>query len=181
MSLGLIYIGLLGLGVLYALAATVMGWFSDIGGDDITIDAGGHFDVGHAHPVSGTTVATFITGFGGGGIVGHFVLDRPTLESLLIATVSGFALSAAAYGVLSIVFRHTQAGGEFHLGDLAGSEAEVTLGIPAGGTGQVAILVKGQRELASARASDGTAIPKNHGVVIERVVGSTLYVKPRVD
>jgi len=181
MTLGLIYIGLLGLGVLYALAATVMGWFSDIGGDDITIDADGHLDAGHGHPVSGTTVATFITGFGGGGIIAHYWLQRSTIESLLIATAAGLVLAAAAYGILSVVFRHTQAGSEFRFGDLAGSEAEVTIQIPAGGTGQVAILVKGQRELASARATDGAVIPKNAGVVIERAVGSTLYVKPRGD
>ena len=38
---------------------------------------------------------------------------------------------------------------------------------------------RGQRELAAARTIDGTAVPRGRPVVIERVVGQTLYVRPR--
>lgn len=73
--IGLIYTGLLVLGVVYALLSTVFGWFADHDFGFHT-GAGGHADAGYGdtgqpHPISGTVVATFITGFGGGGSVAH--------------------------------------------------------------------------------------------------------------
>ena len=81
MSIGMLYVGLLILGVVYAVIAGALGWLSDLGHADVHMDAGGHLDAGHAHPVSGTTIATFITGFGAvllviGGL-GAVIYPRP--------------------------------------------------------------------------------------------------------
>ena len=45
MTIGLVYLGFLVLGVTYAALAGALGWFSDIGGGDIHLDATGHLDV----------------------------------------------------------------------------------------------------------------------------------------
>jgi len=178
--MGFVYVLLLGVGVIYALVTGALGWFSDLGvGDDIQVDVSGHFDAGHAHPISGTTIATFITGFGAGGVVAHYLLRWTGLASLATAAVSGIVLAVAAYLVLELIFSQTQAGAEYATGEVVGRDAEVVTPIPAGGTGEVAYLARGQRELAAARTSDGTAVPRGQPVVIERVVGQTLYVRPR--
>ena len=179
MSIGIVYVGLLIVGVVYALIAGASGWLSDLGGGDIHVDASGHLDAGHVHPVSGTIVATFITGFGGGGTVGHYLFEWPLIGSLGLATGSGLALAAAAFAVLELIFKQTQAGSEFAVDEIVGREAEVITPIPVGGTGEVAYIVKGQREVGAARSADGSAVLKGALVVIEKVSGPTLYIRPK--
>ncbi|HLB44631.1 MAG TPA: hypothetical protein VJK49_04530, partial [Candidatus Limnocylindrales bacterium] len=168
---------LLTLGVVYALLSGVLGWFSDLGGTDVHLDASGHFDVGHPHPISGTTIATFITGFGGGGVLAHYLLGWSPLGSLTLATGAGLVLAAAAYLVLELIFSQTQAGSEHVVDEAVGRDAEIITPIPAGGIGEVAYLTHGQREQASARSVDGEPIPRGCPVVIDRVVGQTVYVR----
>lgn len=179
MTIGIAYVGLLVIGVVYALVAGAFGWLHDLGGGDIHVDVTGHLDAGHAHPISGTIVGTFITGFGAGGIVGHYVLKWPLLGGLALAAASGIALAVAAFFTLELIFKHTQAGSEFDVQRLADRDAEVITAIPEGGTGEVAFLVKGQRDMAAARAADGKRIAKGQLVVIERVMGSIAYVRAK--
>jgi membrane protein implicated in regulation of membrane protease activity len=179
MSIGLLYLGLLVLGVTYAVISGAMGWLSDLGGGDVHVDAGGHLEAAHPHPISGTTVATFVTGFGGGGVVAHYVLEWPLLGSLGVALGAGLAVAGAAFAVLELIFKQTLGGGEFRVEDAVGREAEVITAIPADGTGEVAYSLKGQREQAAARSVDGAAIPRGRLVVVERVTGSTFHVRPK--
>lgn len=177
MSLGLLYVVLLAVGVLYALIAGVLGWLSDLGGADVHVDASGHLDAGHMHPISGTTVGTFITGFGGGGTLAHYLFEWSRTGSLLFATASGLVLAGAAFLVLDLIFSQTQAGSEFATDAAVGRQAEVTTAIPQNGTGEVAYVVKGRREQSPARTLDGAAVPRGRLVVIEKVSGSTVYVR----
>jgi hypothetical protein len=178
-SIGLIYVGLLVVGMVYAAITGMLGWLGDLGNGDVHVDASGHLDAGHPHPISGTTIATFITGFGGGGTIAHYVLELGRLGSIGIATVSGLLLAGAAFGVLDVIFRHTQAGAEYEGHEVIGRDAEVITGIPLGGTGEIAYTVRGQREQASARSVAGTAIPRGRLVVIEKMSGSTAWVRPK--
>jgi membrane protein implicated in regulation of membrane protease activity len=177
MSIGVVYVGLLILGTVYALLTGLMGWFSDLGNGDVHVDASGHLEAGHAHPISGTTVATFITGFGGGGTIAHYLLGWSLLGGMAAAVVSGLVLAGAAFAVLELIFQQTQAGSEFAVEEMVGREAEVITTIPAGGTGQVSFAAKGQREIASARSTDGSEVPKGSRVTIDGVTGSTLHVR----
>src|SRR5262245_36252045 len=178
MSVGIVYIGLLLVGIVYAAIAGALGWLSDLGGD-IHVDASGHLDAGHAHPVSGPVVATFITGFGAGGIVGHYVLHWTLVPGLALAAGAGLVLAAAAFATLELIFSQTQAGSEFDTQGLAEREAEVITSIPASGTGEVAYLIKGQRETLAARATDGGEIKRGQVVVIDRVTGSVAHVRAK--
>jgi hypothetical protein len=178
-TIGLFYVVLLALGLLYAVVSGALGWLSDLGDADVQIDAGGHFEAAHPHPISGTTLATFVTGFGAGGVLGHYALDWALVGSLGLAVGCGLVAAAAAFGMLELIFRQTQAGSEFAVGELAGREAEVITSIPAGGAGEVAYLVRGQREQGAARSADGSAIAKGRLVTIERVAGSTVYVRDK--
>jgi len=170
MSVGIFYVGLLLMGVVYAAIAGAMGWLADLGGGDVHVDASGHLDAGHPHPVSGTTVATFLTGFGGAGTVCHYVLNWPVLRG---------AAAATAYFVLELIFTQTQAGSEFSSDELIGREAEVISSLPEGGMGEVSYTIRGQREKAAARSIDGAAVPRGGVVVIDKVVGATVYVRPK--
>ena len=180
MSIGIVYLGLLLLGVAYALMATALGWFADLGGDHLDVghhDGGGGGDVGHASPLSGPVIAMFITGIGGGGSVVHYLLNWGTLPGILAATATGLVLAGAAFLVLELLFAKTQGGAEFATSEVVGREAEVITQIPAGGVGEIAYLARGQRETASARSTDGAGIPKGSTVVIVRMAGSAAHVR----
>ena len=177
MSIGLLYVGLLVFGVFFAVMSGAMGWLSDLGGGDIHVDASGHLDAGHAHPISGTIIAVFVTGFGAGGTLGHYLLEWKTVGSLLLATGSGLVLATAAFLFLDLIFSQTQAGSEFSPDAMIGRGAEVTTPIPKDGMGEITFEMKGQRETASARSIDGTPLPRGRLVVIEKVTGSTVHVR----
>ena len=179
MSIGLLYIGLLMVGVTYAVISGALGWLADLGEADVHVDAGGHLDAGHAHPVSGTTIATFITGFGAGGTIAHYALELGRLPGIGVATLSGLALAGAAFAVLELIFKHTQAGAEYREDEVVGREAEVITAIPEHGVGEIAYLVRGQREQASARSVDGAAIAKGRLVQIDKTTGPTAWVRPK--
>jgi membrane protein implicated in regulation of membrane protease activity len=180
MTIGLFYVSLLIIGFLYSVISLLAGWISDVGGN---LEIGGHADIpghadtGHLGPISGTTVATFVTGFGGGGVVAHYWLRWPLLGSLSVAIGSGVVVAAAAYAILDFIFKETQAGSEFAVAETVGREAEVIVAIPAGGVGEVAYIMRGQREQSSARSVDGASIPRGSAVVIDRVSGPTAYVR----
>jgi membrane-bound ClpP family serine protease len=177
MIVGLIYIGLLVVGVVYAVITGLLGFLSDLGDADVHMDASGHLEAGSIHPLSGPIVASFVTGFGAGGTVGHYVMQWPLAGSVSLATGAGLILAGAAFTVMSTIFRHTQGGSEFNLDEIVGREGEVITAIPAGGTGEVACIVKGQREASAARSADGSAIPRGQVVLVEKVMGPTLYVR----
>ena len=179
MSIGEIYTGLLALGVVYALFAAVFSWFADHDFGGAHVDAGGHVDVAQPHPISGTTVATFLTGFGAGGTIGHYHFELELIPGLLAATFAGLLLAGMAFLVLEAIFSRTQGGSEYKVADAAGRVAEVITPIAANGTGEIAYHVKGQRERAGARSVDGQAIAKGRLVVIDRFVGSTAFVRPQ--
>ncbi len=175
MNIGLIYGGLLAFGVVYALLSTFLGWLGDHDFGGLDADAG----IDHQpHPISGTVLATFITGFGGAGTVTHYVYDWTLIPGLLAATVTGLALATAAFLILELIFSRTQAGSEFRSADAVGRIAEVITPIPEGGLGEIAYVMRGQRERSAARASDGTAIGKGTPVNIERMMGANAYVRP---
>lgn len=173
MTIGLVYAALLALGVAYAVVTSIFGWLGDH-------DLGGHVggaDAGHSSPISGTVLATFITGFGGGGTVAHHLLRWTLVPGLLAASVSGLVLAGAAFLLLELLFSRTQAGSEFTVGEAVGRPAEVITAIPRDGIGEIAYSVRGKREVASARTLDGSAVGRGRPVVIDRMSGTTAYVR----
>lgn len=179
MTIGMIYAALFGLGVVYALLATVFGWIADHDFGNLHVDAAGNVD--QPHPISGTVVATFITGFGGGGVIAHYLLDWKLAGGLLAATATGVVLAGAAFGILELIFSRTQAGSEFKSDDAVGRTAEVITNIPAAGIGEIAYVVKGQRLRAGARVVGGAAVQRGAAVRIERMTGTTATVRLQKD
>lgn len=175
MNLELFYTICLAVGLGYAVLSAGLGFLFDHG--DVHVDASGHLDPGHMSPISGTTIATFITGLGAGGTLAHQVLGWTVVPGVLLASFCGVVLAASAWGILELIFSRTQAGSEYTGDDLVGREAEVITPIAAEGIGEIAYIVKGQRERMSARTKDGSPVPKGALVEIEALAGATAYVK----
>ena len=61
---------------------------------------------------------------------------------------------------------------------LEGTVGQITIGIPAGGTGEVVFSKVGARRSEAARALDGVPIPRGTEVVITQYVNGVATVQP---
>ena len=188
------------IGFFFALiSALFVGFGHEMGGHDFDYSAGHDFGVGghdvnptgsdldtmsgfHGHgeialsPISPITIATFIGGFGGGGVITHFIYNNLALE-IVIALVVGLLLAYLLWYIVSRVALAIQGSSEAKVGELIGEIAEVITPIQGEKMGEISYVFKGSRYNAPARSVDGNDINKNMPVKIWRVIGSTFYVK----
>jgi membrane-bound ClpP family serine protease len=139
-----------------------------------------HMDVGTDLPItplSPTVIATFLTGFGGGGMLANSYFQLSVGKGVLVAMLTGILLSGGTFGMLTLLFKNTQAGSEYSLDDMIGRVVQIITPIPENGTGEVALVAKGTRIIGPARSADGKAISRNTAVEIVRVVGNVYYVR----
>ena len=192
-SLNCIYLTLFFIGVGYALFVVITGGLS--GGDMPEVDLdmpGADIDVGGADvpaggldapdvtvsPLSPITVATFITTFGGLGVLSLQLFGLQPAISLLVATAGGLALAGVMYGFISQFLVRSQASSHVRRSELVGYHAEVTVPIGESAPGQVSYTTKSGRMSSTARSADGAAIRRGDLVTIVRVMGNQVLVRP---
>ena len=156
------------------------------GGDRYGVSGSGHGNasVGTVgHPVfhfpffSPLAIATLIAAIGGFGLIGKYAVGLSDAGSLLLAVPAALA---TAYGVTYAAFRlvsGARASSVIRMDQIAGSPAEVTAPIPAGGVGEAVAMVAGQRYAASAREVGGGALPRGTAVTVVGMAGPTLLVR----
>jgi len=192
-SLNCIYLTLFFIGVGYALFVVVSGGLSSADMPDVDIDIPGtEIDIVGADvpaggldapdvtvsPLSPITVATFVTTFGGFGVLSLQVLDVEPPLSLLIATVGGLLLAGVMYAFTSQFLVRSQASSHVRRGEIVGYHAEVTVPIGESAPGQVRYTTKSGRMRSTARSVDGAAIQRGELVTIVRVIGNQVLVRP---
>ena len=174
----LIYAAIGALGVLFLLLMLFVG--EVFGGDhDFHADVPGdaHLDgaaEGGPSPFSARVIASFLAAFGAGGIAARYYgYSHPVASASGVAL--GVVLASLVYQFAHILYGQ-QASSEVHISSLVGQVAEVVVGIPANGVGQVALIVHGERNTQIARSRDGTAIPLGAIVVVSALVGEGVVV-----
>jgi membrane-bound ClpP family serine protease len=175
MSVGVIYFLCFAIGLGYAIFVGLAGHLFGGDGADMHMDVGTDLPMS---PLSPTVIATFLTGFGGGGLLANSYFQVSLGKGVLIAILTGVLLSCGTFGVLTLLFKTTQGGSEFSLEDMVGRVVQVITPIPENGTGEVALEAKGTRVIGPARSVDGKPILRNTPVSIVQVVGNVYYVKP---
>jgi membrane protein implicated in regulation of membrane protease activity len=165
-------------GLLFLLVMLFVGEL--FGGDHdlhLETDVGGHGDVDHGSGpsiFSARIIASFLTAFGTGGVIARYYgLSHPLSSGIGIA--SGVVLAGAVYEFAKILYSQ-QASSEIRMTSLVGRTAEVTIGIPEGGVGQVTLTFGGERSMHIARPSDGHRIPPGTEVVITALRGDSVVV-----
>lgn len=140
----------------------------------------GH-DLGHGGPgfFSVQGIAVFITTFGAVGAIGTY-LGYGVLPSSGFGFVSGIVLSALVYLFASFLYGQ-QASSTTTASDLVGRTAQVSVGIPDNGVGQVRCLVGESMVDKIARSKSGNAISLNSVVKIDEIVGESVIVSPIAD
>ena len=189
------YVGLAVLGCAYVLVSAFLGG-SDSASDghdssgadshsDYGVDGTGH---GATHASSGTgagfhfpffsplALATLSAAIGAWGLIAQFGFRLPGDRSLLVAVPAAFVTAYLVTWASWRVVSGSRGTSTIRLSALQGAPAEVITPIPAGGVGEVAALVDGQRFTAPAREQDGGALARGAAVTVVRMVGNTLFV-----
>ncbi len=147
---------------------------------------GGDHEIGHDHGLGETDhgpsifsvriMAAFITAFGVGGVVARYY----SLSHVAASGVGVLAGIVMAGIVLQFakVLHSQQASSELHMQSLVGTQAEVSVAIPAGGVGQIALSASGARSEHIARSADGAALARGATVVVTALGGDSVIVTP---
>ena len=153
---------------------------ADVHTGDIGLGHVDSFDVGSVEvsPISPITISTFITTFGGIGIISRQAFDMPVLSSLFASTACGLLLAGLMFLFYSKFLIGSQGSSEVRVRNLAGSIAEVTVPISAQGVGEIALVAQGGRVTYPARATAGIPIAKGTLVTIDQMIGTQALVSP---
>jgi hypothetical protein len=155
----------------------------DMGGDAHGDISGGDAGVGEIHfPfLSPVVIATFVTAFGAGGLVGLKFLGF--LEGLSVLVALGTALLVAfLVGLLVMkMYQVLESNAVTTAQSLVGHQAEVTEPILAAGVGEISFSGKSSRITGPARSEENRNIKRHALVTITRVVGGLYYVREHVD
>jgi|GEM_PF-346711 len=202
-TLNCVYFGLFILGVGYAIFILISGGLSDIDMPQVDVDIpqinlpgdvdipGADIHVGGPEVAAGgldapdvsvsvlspITIASFITAFGGIGVLALQFFKVDPRMSLVWATAGAVVLSGLMFLFYSQFLIRSQASSEIRTGDIVGMLAEVSVPIGKGATGQVSYSTKAGRMSSMAKAVDGGDISRGQLVKIVQIVGSIALVK----
>jgi len=199
--LTVMYIALAILGCGYVLVSALLGHLADFldtghaasGHGDASgptgaaygVEGGGHGAASATHVAasefhfpffSPLALATVFGSIGAWGLITKYGFRVGDRASLLISLPLAFG---TAYAVTYLAWRlvtGSRGSSEIRLADLVGAPAEVLTPIPAGGTGEIAAVVRGQRYTGPAREVQGSEVPRGAFVTVVRVVGATMVV-----
>jgi membrane-bound ClpP family serine protease len=182
-----IYIICLGVGLVFTLITAFFGHVFGGGHEGHVGGSGGHAaagvdgsDMPGVSVLSPTIIASFVTAFGGFGLIfSQFRATQAPILSAPLAVLGGFIIAGSVLMLLRTLFRHTQSSSESKVASLAGMTATIISPIPAHGVGEIAYVQAGSRYSAPARLEDAaTSVANGRLVRITRVVGSQFYVVP---
>lgn len=182
-----VYLICLGVGLVFTLISAFFGHVFGGGHDGHVGGSGGHAEAGvdssdmpGVSVLSPTIIASFITAFGGFGIIlSQFEATKPPIISAPLAVLGGFIIAGGVLLLLRSLFSHTQSSSESKVSSLAGMTATIISPIPVNGVGEIAYVQGGSRYTAAARLETGDIALGNGKLVrITRVVGSQFYVAP---
>jgi hypothetical protein len=144
----------------------------DLGGHDADLHGELHGGVSF---FSSRILSVFVTAFGGFGAIGIH-LGYSVGVSTGMGLAGGVVFGGIIYLFASFLFSQ-QASSNVRVSDLVGSTAQVSVGIPKRGLGQVRCTMGESVIEKIAQAQDGEEIPANSLVKIEAVVGETCMVR----
>ncbi len=181
----LVYFVCFGVGLLFTICTVLFGHVFGGGGHDGHVDgSGGHAEAGvdasdmpGVSALSPTVIATFVTAFGGIGMILHQIpATKPAFISGPLSLLGGFAIAGSVLWMLRQLFSRTQSSSESKVASLVGQTATIITPIPENGVGEIAYVQAGTRYTAPAREEHGVAVANGRPVRITRVVASQCFV-----
>ncbi len=168
-------------GLLFSLGALLLG-VADLGAHADAGDAGGHGGHGMLDGLFNvSSLLAFITWFGGIGYVMRNGLGLWTWLSLLVGVLGGVGGAAIVIWVILKLVREDSEAMNPAAWSQVGVIGRVTSSIRSQGYGEIVYEQHGIRQVASAKASGASAIPRNTEVVVLRVERGVAIVEPFED
>ncbi len=178
-----VYAACLAFGLIFAIGSAIAGHLfgGHVGGH---VGTGGHTEAGFGDSgidamsfFSPASVASFVTAFGGFGIVFSSIeaTKSPWISAPLSLAV-GAIVSTIVVTLFSYVIRKSQSSTESSAASMVGAEATIVTPIPENGIGEIAFVSAGSRMTAAARSETGEAIGAGKPVKITRIVGHQFFV-----
>jgi membrane protein implicated in regulation of membrane protease activity len=194
------YMALAVLGAGYVLVAMVLGHHGDFdassgdgdgasdadGGADYGVDQSGHGHVSaggasvaafHFPFFSPLALATLAASIGGMGLVAKFGADTSDAASVLVAVPGALVVTYAVTWLAWKLASGSRGTSAIRPDALVGAAVEILTPIPAGGVGEVAAIVSGQRYTAPARERRGREVPRGAAARVVQLSGATLVVE----
>jgi len=188
MILFFVYMVCFGIGLLFTIISAFMAevFGGDHGGGHDAhhaLGTDGHAEAGYNMPgfsaFSPTVVASFVTAFGGFGMIfSKIEATQSPWISAPLSVVVALAIAALVLWMFREVFEKTQGSSEAQVATLVGQTVTIISPIPENGVGEIAYVQSGTRYTAPARAEEGKPIRSGQTVRITRIVGSQFYVYP---
>jgi membrane protein implicated in regulation of membrane protease activity len=94
-----------------------------------------------------------------------------------VGTLVGVVMSGTVYQFAKLLYSQ-QASSDLQMTGLVGTPAHVSVAIPAGGLGQVAVSAGGQSSEHIARSANGQAVARGAEVIVTGVRGDAVLVMP---
>lgn len=173
-----IYIGCLTFGLFYALFAI---FFGDHGGiDSHDIDHGGTDGISPLKPI---VIATFITLFGGFGIIGNFISSLAAIFVFLLAVLAGFVGAALIFYTVVVPMYKCQSNSVVSNENVKNVSGNVITPISSDGLGEISYTVGDIRYTSPAKSLSEEEIEKGTDVVIVDIKDNVASVikKPKVN
>ena len=168
---------------LIVLALSALGGHHEFGGHEFSID----HDHDVAHDMHGDTdgspsflstriLSLFTVAFGAIGAISTHK-GAPTLLSIILALAGGSGLAYLGLFLMRLFWRQ-QASSTVESEEFLAQYGQVHIPIPAGGRGEVSVVVREQRFYLPARSRGGVEIPYGTRVLIIQNDGTQLVVEP---
>lgn len=154
----------------------IFGGDHEVGAHDVSVEHGDADHGGGPSIFSVRVMASFLTAFGVGGVVARYY-DLPHPAASGVGVASGIVLSGIVYQFAKFLYSQ-QASSDIRMTSLVGRSAEVSVAIPKGGVGQIALTSGGERSEHIARSADGQALSRGAEVVITHLRGDSVVVAP---
>ncbi|MGE5327942.1 MAG: hypothetical protein ACM3KR_00335 [Deltaproteobacteria bacterium] len=156
-----IYIGCLSFGLFYSLLAVFLGGHGGIDSHDI-----GHGGTDGISPLKPIVIATFITLFGGFGIIGHFMSSIAAIFVFIFALAMGLLGAAVIFYTVVVPMYKCQSNSLISNESITNILADVITPIPVEGLGEVAYIAGGSKYTSPAKSLNQEEILKGTQVVI---------------
>lgn len=132
---------------------------------------------GEVSPINFVTLMAFLTWFGG---IGYILTRYSALLgafALLLAVLGGLGGAAIIFLFMAKVLVQPDENLDPADYEMVGTLGRLSVGIRAGGTGEIVYAQGGTRKCAAARAEDGAVIDKGSEVVVTRFEKGIAYVR----
>ena len=157
------------IGVLFSLVTFVFGE---------ALDLDGMLDVEGTDFLNTTTVAAFVTSFGGAGVLLATYAALSSVAGLVVGLCVAFLASTSIQFLYVRPMQRAERSVAFSMKELVGRTARVTIPIPATGYGEVMLSISGGNVCQIARSGNGNQIPVGTEVVVIETAPDSVSVIP---